>query len=134
MKIIAFVAVALFGVVLFYGTTGFPPWGDPQSPAATHLSPYFIEHTMEDTAVPNIVTSVLADYRGYDTMFETTVIFSAGVACLFLLRVFRRKTPQSRLYRHVPSPESPSASNKGASCPKGPRNSSGSTPSGSPTT
>jgi multicomponent Na+:H+ antiporter subunit B len=58
---------------------------------------------MEDTSVPNIVTAVLADYRGYDTMFETAVIFSAGLACFFLLRVFLRRSPESRLYRHVPT-------------------------------
>jgi multicomponent Na+:H+ antiporter subunit B len=36
-------------------------------------------------------------------MFESIVIFSAGVACLFLLRVFRRVEPESRVYRHVPT-------------------------------
>jgi multicomponent Na+:H+ antiporter subunit B len=53
--------------------------------------------------VPNIVTSVLADYRGYDTMFETVVIFTAGIACIFLLRTFRRTEPETRLYRHIPT-------------------------------
>ncbi len=101
MRVFAAIAVLAFGALMVYGTVDFPAWGDPASPAATHLSPYFIEHSIEDTAVPNIVTAVLADYRGYDTMFETAVIFSAGVACLFLLRVRRRKTPESRLYRHT---------------------------------
>jgi len=41
---------------------------------------------MEETATPNMVTSVLADYRGYDTLGETTVIFSAGMACILMLR------------------------------------------------
>ena len=60
---------------------------------------------MEETSVPNIVTAVLADYRGYDTMFETTVIFAAGVACFFLLRTFKSKPEEAeqRLYRHLPS-------------------------------
>jgi len=39
-----------------------------------------------ETRVPNAVTSVLADYRGYDTMFETSVIFTAGIAVMMLLR------------------------------------------------
>jgi len=56
---------------------------------------------MEDTSVPNIVTAVLADYRGYDTLLETAVIFSAGLACFFLLRVPERKAPKSRFYRHL---------------------------------
>lgn len=56
---------------------------------------------MEETSVPNIVTAVLADYRGYDTMFETAVIFAAGVACFLILRTFLRNAPEERLYRHV---------------------------------
>jgi multicomponent Na+:H+ antiporter subunit B len=45
---------------------------------------------MEDTATPNVVTSVLADYRGYDTLGETTVVFTAGIACILLLRKKKR--------------------------------------------
>jgi len=65
--------------------------------------PRYIERSLEDTSVPNMVTAVLADYRGYDTMFETIVIFSAGIACIFLLRVFRRAKPERQMYRHVPT-------------------------------
>jgi multicomponent Na+:H+ antiporter subunit B len=102
VKRLGLLAVILFGALLVYGTTDFPDWGDPSSPAATHLSPYYIQHSLHDTAVPNIVTAVLADYRGYDTMFETAVIFTAGLACLFLLRVFitPKETEASGLYRH----------------------------------
>jgi multicomponent Na+:H+ antiporter subunit B len=68
-----------------------------------HVSPYYIEKAMDETAVPNIVTAVLADYRSYDTMFETTVIFCAGIACFFLLRITRRVEPSVTLYRHLPT-------------------------------
>ena len=101
MKIIGAIIALLTGALLIYSTADFPKWADPASPASTHLSPHFIEKTMEETSVPNIVTAVLADYRGYDTMFETTVIFSAGVACFLLLRIFPRKEPGERLYRHI---------------------------------
>ena len=103
MKRIGLVIVLLCGVLLLYGTIDFPRWSDPSAPASMHVSPYYIENTIRDTSVPNIVTAVLADYRGYDTMFETAVIFSAGIACFFLLRVFLRKSPEVRLYRHVPT-------------------------------
>jgi len=63
-----------------------PKWGDPNSPASLHVTPRYIEKTIEETATPDMVTSVLADYRGYDTLGETTVIFTAGIACLLLLR------------------------------------------------
>ena len=101
MKITGLIIAVLTGALLIYATADFPAWGDPHSPASLHVSPRYIEKTIEETAVPNAVTSVLADYRGYDTMYETTVIFSAGVACFLLLRIFRRREPEERLYRHV---------------------------------
>jgi multicomponent Na+:H+ antiporter subunit B len=101
LKIIGLIIAVLSGALLMYATVDFPAWGDPASPASTHLSPHFIEKTMEETSVPNIVTAVLADYRGYDTMYETAVIFSAGLACFILLRSFLREEPGERLYRHV---------------------------------
>ncbi|MBF0201615.1 MAG: Na(+)/H(+) antiporter subunit B, partial [Desulfamplus sp.] len=76
-------------------------WGDPRSPASMHLSNYYIENIMEETHVPNLVTAVLADYRGYDTMFETAVVFCAGLACFLLLRDFR--PGKDRYFRHTPT-------------------------------
>jgi multicomponent Na+:H+ antiporter subunit B len=90
LKLIALIAVCLTGCLLIYGTMDMPRWGDPHSPASLHVSPRYIEKTVEETAVPNMVTSVLADYRGYDTLGETTVIFTAGIACILLIRRFGR--------------------------------------------
>jgi multicomponent Na+:H+ antiporter subunit B len=103
LKIAAALIVILFGGLLVYASLDFPAWGDPAAPASSHVSPHYIEHALAETSVPNLVTAVLADYRGYDTMFETIVIFTAGVACLLLLRIFRRLESQSRLYRHLPT-------------------------------
>lgn len=88
MKTIALIAVCLTGALLVYGTVDMPDWGSPRSPASLHVSPRYIEKTVEETAVPNMVTSVLADYRGYDTLGETTVIFTAGLSCILLIRRF----------------------------------------------
>jgi multicomponent Na+:H+ antiporter subunit B len=79
------VAIAVL-VVLLHGVKDLPPWADPGQPASTHVSPRYIERGARETGVPNIVTAVLADYRGYDTLFETAVIFTAGIAVLMLLR------------------------------------------------
>jgi len=103
LKALGLVLVVILGSVLIYGSLEFPPWGDPASPASSHVSPYYIEKSVEDTSVPNLVTAILADYRGYDTMFETIVIFTAGIACIFLLRTFRKKESENRLYRHIPT-------------------------------
>lgn len=86
MKVFSFLIVLFTGGLLVYGMGDMPEWGDPHSPPSLHVSPRYIEKTVEETGTPNMVTSVLADYRGYDTLGETTVIFTAGIACLLLLR------------------------------------------------
>jgi multicomponent Na+:H+ antiporter subunit B len=90
LKIVSLVSVVLVGAALIYGTLDMPKWGDPHSPASTHVSPYYLRHSLQDDATPNVVTTVLADYRGYDTLGETTVIFTAGMACILLLRRGRK--------------------------------------------
>ena len=86
MKLLSLIIVIMTGALLLYATGEMPDWADPQSPASTHVSPRYIEKTVEETSVVNMVTAVLADYRGYDTLGETAVIFTAGVCCLVLLR------------------------------------------------
>ncbi len=86
MKALALIATLITGVLLLYGTRDFAAWGDPNSPASRHLSPVYIEKAVEQTHVPNLVTAILGDYRGYDTMFETVVIFCAGMAVVSVLR------------------------------------------------
>ena len=71
---------------MLYGTIDMPNWGDPNSPANSYVSTHYIEDGFDETEVPNLVTAVLADYRGYDTLGEVTVVFTAGIACLYILR------------------------------------------------
>jgi multicomponent Na+:H+ antiporter subunit B len=78
-------------VALLQAAAALPPVGDGAAPAFRHVAPYYIEHGHEDTGAPNLVTAVLADYRGYDTFGELTVIFTAGVACLLILGVDDRR-------------------------------------------
>jgi len=104
LRITALLVLLLAGMALVWTTEDFPFWGDPESPASLHISQYFIEKGYEHTATPNIVTAVLADYRGFDTMFETVVVFTAGLACFFILRVPRRDCVlDNHYYRHVPT-------------------------------
>jgi multicomponent Na+:H+ antiporter subunit B len=85
MRYLAWVALAATIGILFYAARDLPPVGDPQAPASTHVSPRYIEHSHEETGAANFVTAVVVDYRGYDTLGETTVIFTAGLACLLIL-------------------------------------------------
>ena len=89
-RVLSFLAVGLMSLLLFATTSGLPVLFDPQSPAATHVSPRYIEKSHEETGSPNFVTAVLADYRGYDTLGETTVIFTAGIAAVLLLRTAKK--------------------------------------------
>ena len=91
MKALSLITAIVIGVGLIYGTLDMPKWGDPHSPASSHVSPYYLHNSLEQTATPNVVTSVLADYRSYDTLGETTVIFTAGMACILLLRRSRKR-------------------------------------------
>ena len=94
MRFLYVIITLATGLFLIYGALDMPKWGDPQSPASLNVSPRYIEKSFEETAVPNMVTAVLADYRGYDTLGETTVIFVAGVCCLLILG--RRKREGAR--------------------------------------
>ena len=82
--------VVLTGGVLIYGTLDMPRYGDPQAPVHQHVAPRYIRDSAEEVGVPNMVTAVLASYRGYDTLGETAVIFAAGVSVLILLAARRR--------------------------------------------
>ena len=82
--------VTVTGIVLIYGTLDMPSFGDPQAPAHHHVAPRFIHDSLAETKVPNMVTAVLASYRGFDTLFETVVIFTAGMSLILLLRSVKR--------------------------------------------
>ncbi|MFC1962191.1 hydrogen gas-evolving membrane-bound hydrogenase subunit E [Chloroflexota bacterium] len=86
MRWLVLLMLALFLALMLFATTGLPDRGDANAPANTHVSPFYLERSLEDTGTPNVVTSVLADYRGYDTLGETVVIFTAGLACVLILR------------------------------------------------
>ena len=85
MRWFSAIIMVLFLALMLYATSGLPERADPEAPANVHVSPTYIEDTVKDTHTPNIVTSVLADYRGYDTLGETVVIFTAGIACVLIL-------------------------------------------------
>jgi multicomponent Na+:H+ antiporter subunit B len=80
------------GAVLVYGMLGLPEFSDPQAPIHAHVVPRYLGDALKETGVPNVVTAVLASYRGYDTLGETVVVFTAGVGVIALLRRRARKS------------------------------------------
>jgi multicomponent Na+:H+ antiporter subunit B len=76
--------VTLTALTLIYATFEKPRLGDPQAPVHLHVAPWYLENTPTLIDIPNVVTAVLASFRGYDTFGEVIVIFTAGIGVLFL--------------------------------------------------
>lgn len=83
--------VFLTGAVLVYGTLDMPEFGSPDAPVQTHVGQQYLDRTPEDIHVPNIVTAVLASYRGYDTLGEVAVVFTAGLGVIMLISGLGRR-------------------------------------------
>ena len=83
--------VTSIGATLVYGTFDMPYFSDPSAAPHHHVARHYIESTEEEVGVTNIVTAVLASYRGYDTLGEVTVIFAAGIGVLALLGYTKRR-------------------------------------------
>ena len=82
------------GAMLIYGSFGLPAFGTVGQPVNTGVGAAYLEQNMHDTGIPNVVTAVLASYRGFDTLGEVTVIFCAGIGVLLLLRRWRTEGPR----------------------------------------
>ena len=110
--VVPLVVCVIVGAALFYATLDMPAYGDPNSPANAHVGRAYIERTPQDIEVPNLVTAVLASYRGYDTLGETLVVFTAGLGCVLLLgagsaRGGRRVVDPARPPEEAEAPASP---------------------------
>jgi len=86
----ALTVVSITGAVLIYGTLDMPHFGDPNAPIHHHVAPRYLNDSGTEIGVPNVVTSVLASYRGYDTLGETFVVFTAAAGVLAILGRVRR--------------------------------------------
>jgi len=82
-------------LVLIYATFDKPRLGDPQAPVHLHVAPWYLDKTPEIIGIPNVVTAVLGSFRGYDTLGELFVVFTAFIGVLFIL--------SGRRGRHLPS-------------------------------
>ncbi|MEQ8696495.1 MAG: DUF4040 domain-containing protein [Bauldia litoralis] len=105
--ILPFLLVLAVGAGLIFASLdpNMPRFGDPNSPANQRLAPEFLADSVPQVGndaptrvgIPNIVTTTLASYRGYDTLGEVVVIFTAGIAVLILLGAARRRREDEEL-------------------------------------
>ncbi len=82
---------AVIGAALIYGAVDMPPFGAADTPVNAYVGADYLARSVAETGIPNVVSSVLASYRGYDTAGETVVVFTAGIGVLLLLRRNRRE-------------------------------------------
>lgn len=82
-------------VILIYGTFSLPDFGAPDTPVQTFVAPHYLSQSVPETTIPNVVTSVLGSYRGFDTLGETAVVFTAAIGVLLLLLRTGRPNPTS---------------------------------------
>ncbi len=90
-NVLALIIVFVTGAALIYATIDMPRYGDPLAPIHQHVAPRYLNETPDEIGLPNVVTAILASYRGYDTLGEVTVICTAGVGVMILLGVARRR-------------------------------------------
>ena len=68
-----------------------PPFGNPDNPVNNEVSRRYIEKGQEETGAVNIVAGMILDYRAFDTLGESNVLFIAACSVLILLRISRDK-------------------------------------------
>ncbi len=99
MKFVNYLLLIVFLGLMIYGSFGLPDRGDAGAVMNGAASPvgspnaatYYIQNAKKDDHTDNMVTVILADYRGFDTLGEETVIFTAGMICFLLLRKRREE-------------------------------------------
>lgn len=79
------IAAIITGGLLIYAALSLPDFGDPISPANSYVGHAYLQSTPTEIGAPNVVTAVLASYRGFDTLGETVVILAAGIGVAILL-------------------------------------------------
>lgn len=106
-RITALAVSSITAAALIVSTDALPPFASPDAPIHQHVAPYYLEHTEEDIGIPNFVTAILASYRGFDTLGEVAVIFTAGIGITGLLMnlpLVRKTAPANPAPRVTPAP------------------------------
>ncbi|MGB5346071.1 MAG: DUF4040 domain-containing protein [Woeseia sp.] len=93
-RLTALGVVTVTTLIVIYATFDKPRFGDPDAPVHQHVGSWYLEKTPELIDIPNAVTAVLASFRGYDTLGEVFVVFTAGIGVLFLLSARTARRPE----------------------------------------
>ena len=85
------VTLALSGIFLA-AALALPAFGDPSAPAVNEMSRRYLEQGAEETGAVNAVTGLILDYRAFDTLGESAVLFAAAASVILLLNRPDRRT------------------------------------------
>jgi multicomponent Na+:H+ antiporter subunit B len=85
-KIFALLMMTGLLVLLLSSFLEVPNQGSIDNPSYNDVARHYLRNPAKDTKSPNVVTGVIIDYRGFDTLGETTVLFTAIAAVLTVLR------------------------------------------------
>ncbi|HEY8499510.1 MAG TPA: hydrogen gas-evolving membrane-bound hydrogenase subunit E [Clostridia bacterium] len=89
-NVLILILALLAGYGMLITVAELPPYGMPDNPVHNEVYERYVNETLEDTGVPNTVTAVVLDYRAYDTMFETIVLFTAALAAVITLKSWNK--------------------------------------------
>ncbi|MCD6362498.1 MAG: hypothetical protein J7M13_00630 [Synergistetes bacterium] len=87
-KALKWVSFIFFFLVVMWGVLTIHPFGEPLQ---TDMDGYFIKNAQKEVAANNVVTSIVFDYRGFDTLGEATVLFTAVVGVTAVFRGVMKK-------------------------------------------
>ena len=89
-KLMLMIFIVLF-LVLAYSVLQMPESCCTTSPAYSDVTVYYIENSLRETGATNLIAAILADYRAFDTLGETIVLFTSIVAVVSVLRVHKKE-------------------------------------------
>lgn len=85
-KITAILITTSLIMILLLGVNELPKFGESTNPANNEVVEYYLENTTEETGAVNIVTGIILDYRAFDTFVEASVLFTAAIVVLLVLK------------------------------------------------
>ena len=92
--IVTFLFFVLFGI-LVYGIIQMPTSPSVDAPSYNDTTQYYFDNSLAETGATNIVAAILADYRGFDTLGETVVLFTSIVAAASVLRTVKKNKEEN---------------------------------------
>lgn len=97
-KILSVLITGILIYILLLGVIELPPFGSSSTPSNNEVKDYYLEHTISDTGSKNIVTGIILDYRAFDTFIEASVLFSAAISIIMLLRLKEEKLKKKTFF------------------------------------